>query len=74
MSAISAASRGEVVIVSLVHQGFTTVVARQGRRLADLGGEKLGYRPGTSAHWACCGPWSCMDWGRGRSILCPTMI
>ena len=71
MPAISAASRGEVVIVSLVHQGFATVVARQGRRLADLGGEKVGYRPGTSAHWDLLRALELYGLGPGQVNLVP---
>lgn len=52
MPTISAAARGEVVIISLVHQGFAAVVARGVRHLADLRGQSVGYSPGSSAHFA----------------------
>ena len=50
--AISAAARQDIKVVTLLHQGFVTILANRRLPLSELKGASIGYTPGSSAHWA----------------------
>lgn len=51
MPTISAAARHDVVVVGLIKQTFSTVVARRYMRLQDLRGKRIGFAHGSTAHY-----------------------
>lgn len=52
MPTILAATSGDVAIVGLVKQTFSSVVARNAGQIAELKGKRVGYAAGSSAHHA----------------------
>jgi ABC-type nitrate/sulfonate/bicarbonate transport system substrate-binding protein len=51
MPALTAAADKDVVIVTLVHQGFGAIVAKGVKSVAGLRGKKVAYAPGSSTHF-----------------------
>jgi len=52
MPTITAAANLEVVIPSMVQQGFLSIVAKQQMFIKDLRSRRLGFAPGSNAHFA----------------------
>jgi ABC-type taurine transport system substrate-binding protein len=52
MPALTAAAKNDVVVASLVNQGFISIFAKHRMQLADLRGKRLGCVHGSSAHFA----------------------
>jgi hypothetical protein len=51
LPALKAAAESEVRIVSLIQQGPCSIVARDARSVEDLRGRRIGYAPGSNAHY-----------------------
>lgn len=52
MPAIAAAAVSDVLIVSLVKQGFSSIVAKKHMLIKDLKGKRIAYPFGSNAHYA----------------------
>lgn len=48
---LQAAARNEVRIIGMVRHGYVTIVGAKGRSMSDLKGQRIGFVPGTSAHY-----------------------
>ncbi len=51
LPALKAAAEGDVRIVSLIQQGPCSLIAREARRVEHLRGRRIGYAPGSNAHY-----------------------
>ncbi len=52
MPALRAAAAGGVTVASVLHRGYTSVLSRRWRFVADLKGQSIGYAFGSNAHYA----------------------
>lgn len=52
MPALGAAASGGVTITSVLHRGYTSVLSRRSRFVADLKGQRIAYALGSNAHYA----------------------
>ncbi len=51
MPALRAAASGGVTIASVIHRGYTSILSRRARFVADLEGQRIGYAVGSNAHY-----------------------
>ncbi|MCG6550771.1 MAG: NrtA/SsuA/CpmA family ABC transporter substrate-binding protein [Candidatus Magnetominusculus sp. LBB02] len=51
MPAISAAAKKDVIIPAIVQQSFTAIIARRPGLIEGLRGQRVGYVPGSTAHY-----------------------
>ncbi|MBT6052953.1 MAG: ABC transporter substrate-binding protein [Candidatus Scalindua sp.] len=52
MPTITAAATSEIVVTSLIQQGFTSILAKHPIMIRKLKGKKIGYTKGSNAHYA----------------------
>lgn len=52
MPTITAAATMDIIVPSIIQQGFTSIVARRSMLIRELRGKKIGYAFGSNAHYA----------------------
>ena len=52
MPTLVAAASGDVLVASMIQQGFVSIVAKNQMLLTELRGKRIAYAPGSNAHYA----------------------
>ena len=52
MPTLVAAASGDVLVASMIQQGFVSIVAKKQMLLTEIKGKRIAYAPGSNAHYA----------------------
>lgn len=74
MPAITAAATSDIIIPTLIQQGFTSIVARRSLLIRELRGRNIGYAFGSNAHYALLKALSSDGISEGQVNLIPMEV
>ncbi|MEO5341639.1 MAG: NrtA/SsuA/CpmA family ABC transporter substrate-binding protein [Magnetococcus sp. MYC-9] len=74
MPTLNACVTDRVQVVSLADLHFTSIVARSVRTLSDLRGRRIGYAPGSNAHYALLSALAAEDLSESEVTLLPMEV